>query len=250
MNTTVSAVSAAFPPGAPAWAVRMRRFTDWLVNDFAGGPRPWKFAWVINFQKAGTFLFLGGLMAWYHNTSTAAWIYLAMHGSYGLVWIIKDTAFPDPNWQKRITIGGGINAFLGVLGWYWVFGWLLISGVSRPRYPLPDPAWFCVCISLCILGCVIMIAADAQKYFTLRVKRGLITDGMHRYIRHPNYLGEIMIYASFALMVSHWLPWVVLAWVWLGLFAVNMTLKEASMSRYPEWAAYKARTWWLVPGIL
>ena len=28
--------------------------TSWL-NDFGGGPRPWKFSWVINFQKAGTF---------------------------------------------------------------------------------------------------------------------------------------------------------------------------------------------------
>ena len=38
-----------------------------------------------------------------------------------------------------------------------------------------------------------------------------------------------------------------LAWVWLGLFAVNMVLKEASMSRYPEWAAYKKRSWGLIP---
>ena len=59
-----------------------------------------------------------------------------------------------------------------------------------------------------------MIAADAQKYFTLRVKRGLITDGVHRYVRHPNYLGEMMIYGSFALMVWHWLP---LAGAGLGL---------------------------------
>lgn len=240
---------------APALAQRMRAVTDWLVNDFGGGPRPWKFAWVINFQKCGTFIFLGLLMLYYAGktpaaTSTAAWIYLAMHGSYGLVWFIKDMAFPDPNWQKRITIGGGINAFLSVLGWYWVFGWLLISGTSNPDYPLPDNAWFCLCISLCILGCVIMVAADAQKYFTLRVKRGLIADGMHRYVRHPNYLGEMMIYGSFALMVWHWLPVIVLAWVWLGLFAVNMHLKEASMSRYPEWAAYKQRSWWVLPFVL
>jgi steroid 5-alpha reductase family enzyme len=46
-----------------------------------------------------------------------------------------------------------------------------------------------------------MIAADAQKYFTLRLQPGLITHGMFRYIRHPNYLGEMMIYGSFALMV-------------------------------------------------
>ena len=42
----------------------------------------------------------------------------------------------------------------------------------------------------------------------------------------------------------------VLAWVWGCLFAVNMVLKEASMSRYPEWAAYKKRSWWLLPFVL
>lgn len=235
------------PSAPPAWAAAMRRLTDALVNDFGGGPRLWKLAWVVNFQKGGTFLFLGALMAWYGNTSTAAWVYLALHGSYGLIWLIKDACFPDPSWQRRVTLGGGLAAFGLVLGPYWAFGWLLISGRSRPDYPLPEPAWFCLCITLCLVGAVLMIAADAQKFYTLRLRRGLITDGAHRYIRHPNYLGEMMVYGSFALLVWHWFPALVLAWVWLGLFAVNMAMKEASMSRYPEWAAYKRRTWWLIP---
>ncbi len=234
----------------PTWAASLRRLTIWLVEDAFGGPRPWKFSWVINFQKVGTFPFLGLLMWYYNNTSTAAWIYLALHGSYGLAWLIKDLAFPDAGWQKRITFAGGINAFLGVLGWYWIFGWLLISGVSDPTYPLPDGAWFVLCITLCLVGTVIMMAADAQKYFTLRVEKGLITDGLHRHIRHPNYLGEMMIYLAFALMVWHWLPFVVLAWVWIGVFTVNMMHKEASMARHPEWVAYRARTWWVIPGVL
>jgi hypothetical protein len=29
-----------------------------------------------------------------------------------------------------------------------------------------------------------------------------------------------------------------------------MLVKEASMSRYPEWNAYRQRTWWLLPGVL
>jgi hypothetical protein len=41
----------------------------------------------------------------------------------------------------------------------------------------------------------------------------------------------------------------VLGYIWLGLFAVNMAMKEASMSRYPEMAAYRKRSWWLVPGL-
>jgi hypothetical protein len=57
----------------------------------------------------------------------------------------------------------------------------------------------------------------------------------------------MLICASFAMMVWHWLPFLVLAWVWSGLFAVNMIMKEASMSRYPERQAYRARTGWLLP---
>lgn len=235
---------------APAWATVMRKTTNHLSRDFLGGPRPWKMAWIINFQKIGTFPFLGLLIWYYQTTSTAAWVYLAMHGSYGLAWFIKDMAFPDRSWQVKITIAGGVNTFIGVLAWYWVFGWLLVSGTSQPDYPLPDYAWFCVCISLCLIGCVIMIAADAQKYFVLRIQRSLITDGMHRYIRHPNYLGEMLIYGSFGLMVWHWLPALVTACVWWGLFTVNMVMKEASLSRYPEWNDYRHRTWWLLPFVL
>src|SRR3546814_20216239 len=75
---------------APAWARTLRRFNDWWLTDIGGGPRVLKFAWVINTQKAGTFLFLGALMFFYASrtptaTSLAAWIYLAMNGSYGFV---------------------------------------------------------------------------------------------------------------------------------------------------------------------
>ena len=165
MTTAGSANQTQATP-APAWAVGMRKFTDYLSKDFLGGPRPWKFSWIINFQKGGSFFFFGFLIWYYQNTSTAAWVYLALHGGYGLVWLIKDLTFPDPNWQIKITLGAGINAFLAVLGLYWVFGWLLISRTSQPVYPLPEAVWFALCITLCLLGSVIMIAADAQKFYT------------------------------------------------------------------------------------
>lgn len=236
------------PP--PAWAQMLRQLTDYLAYDCGGGPRPWKFSWVVNFQKFGSFVFFGLLLWYYQNTSIAAWIYVALHGTYGLLWFLKDMAFPDANWQRRITLLGGINAFVFVLGPYWIFGWILISGFSQPAYPLPDYAWYGLCITLSMFGSALMIAADAQKYFTLRLRSGLITDGVHAYIRHPNYLGEMMVYAGFALLVWHWFAFAVLAWVWLGLFVPNMLFKEASMSRHPEWAAYQKRSWCLLPFIV
>lgn len=239
---------------APSWARQLRRFNNWMLFDIGGGPRPLRLATVINLQKAGSFPLLAFLIWFYADktpaaVSTAAWLYLGMHGSYGLCWLMKDLLFPDASWQRRATIASCLWGAIG-LGLYWLAGWLLISGNVVPDYPLPQDVWFCLCVSLCILGCVTMIAADVQKYVTLQLKPGLITTGAFKWVRHPNYLGEMMVYGSLAMMAWHWIPALVLAYFWLTMFATNIVMKEASMSRHPEWAAYRRRTWWLVPGIL
>lgn len=223
----------------------LARLNEYMSTEALGGPKLLKLAWVVNLQKGLTMPFVLGLMWYYGNWSAAAWVYLALHGTYGLVWLLKHVTMPDPSWERRVTLGGGLLAFVLVLGPYWSFPFLLVSRIvplQEPSVPLMAAA-----IVLHTLGVVIMMVADAQKYFTLKVKRGLITDGMFKHIRHPNYLGEMMLYGSFALLVGHWIPWAVLAWVWLVLFRTNMLMKEASMSRYPEWAAYEARTGMLFP---
>ncbi|MFC1706959.1 DUF1295 domain-containing protein [Planctomycetota bacterium] len=233
----------------PAIFSKLRRMNEYLSHDFLGGPRLLKLSWVINLQKGGTLAFVFLLMALYDNYSVAAWVYLALHGTYGLCWLLKHLAFRDPSWEVRVTFGGALNAWLLVLGPYWVAPFLLISSVLGPGYPDPSPALISLTIGLHTLGVVVMMASDCQKHFTLRQKRGLITDGMFRYVRHPNYLGEMMLYAAYALLVQHWIPWAILAWVWGNVFLTNMVMKEASLSRYPEWADYKARTGMLLPRV-
>jgi len=225
----------------------MAFLVQYLSQDAGGGPRPLKLAWVINFQKFGTFFFVAGLMVYYQHRSTAAWAYLALHGSYGFVWLIKHFANPDPRWEARVTFGGAIMSFLLVLGPYWVFPFLLISDVLGPAYQRADQALICFCIVLHTLGVAIMTSADVQKYYSLKYRKGLITEGMFRYIRHPNYLGEMMIYGAYAFLVQHWIPWLILAWVWGSVFLPNMLMKEHSMSRYEQWAAYKKRSGFLLP---
>jgi len=96
-------------------------------------------------------------------------------------------------------------------------------------------------------GLVLMLGADAQKYFTLRERNGLIRDGFYRYVRHPNYLGEMLVYSGFALLVNHWLPWLILGAIWAVLFLPRMLAIDASLARYPDWAAYRARAGFLLP---
>ncbi len=217
-------------------------FRDKLSEDFLGGPRFLKFAWVINLQKGGTLAFVLALMVAYGDFSPTAWTYAALHGSYGLLWLLKEAVFPDPGWQRKITVGGAVNAWLLVLGLYWLAPVLLIRNHHEAA-----PATLAGATVLYVLGVVLMMASDAQKFFTLKVRRGLITDGFFARVRHPNYLGEMMLYASFAVVAGHWIPWVVLAWVWGGVFVPNMLRKEASMARHPGWAAYRARTGFLLP---
>jgi len=230
----------------PLWT-HWARFTAFMTERFLGGPQVLKLAWVINFQKTGTFFYILLLMNYYQNFSVAAYVYLALHGMYGFCWILKHFSFPDRNWEKKVTIGGGLMAFVLVLGLYWVFPYLLISGILGPDQKMASLTVLTAAISVHTLGVVIMMTADCQKYFTLKYQKGLIRDGLFKYIRHPNYLGEIMLYASYAMIVQHWIPWAILAWVWIGVFLVNILQKEASMSRYKEWKEYKKQSGMLIP---
>jgi len=230
----------------PLWS-HWASFTAFMTERFLGGPQVLKLAWVINFQKTGTFFYILLLMNYYQNFSVAACVYLALHGMYGFCWILKHFAFPDRSWEKKVTIGGGLMAFVLVLGLYWVFPYLLISGILGPDQKMASLTVLTAAISLHTLGVVIMMTADCQKYFTLKYHQGLIREGLFKYIRHPNYLGEIMLYASYAMIIQHWIPWAILAWVWIGVFLVNILQKEASMSRYPEWADYKMQSGMLIP---
>ena len=198
--------------------------------------------WVINVQKGGTLPFVLALMVLTDTWTVTAWTYLAMHGSYGLIWLLKDAVMPDKRWQTQITFGGAFLTFALVLGPYWLAPILLVADDTQ------QPSWLlAVAIIAYALGVVTMMSSDAQKHYTLANRRGLITTGWFARVRHPNYLGEMVLYASFALVAGHWIPWLVLLWVWLALFLPNMLGKEASMSRYPQWAAYKARTGMLLP---
>ena len=98
---------------------------------------------------------------------------------------------------------------------------------------------------LYVHGIVFMMGADAQKYFTLRVKRGLLNDGFMKWSRNPNYVGEMMIYGSFALLVNMWEPWYILAYMWGLIFSSRMLQKDYSLSKKLGWKEYEASSWML-----
>ncbi len=196
---------------------------------------------VINLHKGLTAPVVLALMAAYQNGSMGAWIYLALHGTYGILWLFKDRLYPDRQWERQVDLPMAVGVFL-MLGLYWLAPFLLISTGVMPSAPLIAAA-----VALNILGVFLHYGSDAQKHFTLRYHQGLISEGFFARCRNTNYLGEILIYLSFALLAMHWIPYVVLAGYVSAVFLPNMRRKDESLSRYPEFAAYRERSGLVLP---
>jgi len=183
------------------------------------------------------------LMAGYDQwQNTTAWVYLSLHGMYGALWVVKSWIFPDKNWEKEVGWAWTLISIFGLLA-YWVAPWLLMSrGVQ-------DPPWYLsICVGMNVLGVFLHFVTDMQKYTCLKLQPDtLISDGMMKRVRNLNYFGELLIYLSLALMTMHWIPLVILG-LYIPLYWLpNMRRKDRSLSRYPEFEAYKKRSRLFIP---
>lgn len=197
----------------------------------------------IDSHKVVTGIVVLFLIAWYqqwHNPT--AWVYLALHGSYGIMWALKSRIFPDKLWERPSSLLYGL-AIWGGLSLYWVAAWLLTwRGVQAPGW------YLATCVSLYVFGVFFHFVSDMQKYTALQINPDqLITGGMFRYVRNINYLGELLIYLGFGLLAMHWLPIVILL-IWIiVIWLPNMRKKDRSLGRYLEFNNYKRRTNLFIP---
>jgi protein-S-isoprenylcysteine O-methyltransferase Ste14 len=200
-----------------------------------------KVSTAVNAHKALVIPVVAGMMARFDNWSTEAFVYLALHGTYSLLWLLKHALYPDRRFaEERPAWMVVLFAFVPLLG-YFVAPYLLIS-----RH-LALPPWLVgLAIALFVLGVFLHYVSDAQKHYTLRLRPGLITGGLFARTRNPNYLGEMLIYTAYALLARHWLPFVVLAG-WWTFFARNMLAKDRSLARHADFADYRARSGLLLP---
>ncbi|MDZ4747165.1 MAG: DUF1295 domain-containing protein [Saprospiraceae bacterium] len=202
-----------------------------------------KIKYPINIHKGFTACFVLGLMYMFDNFSIGAWVYLALHGSYGLLWIFKDRLYPDKRWEEQVSVPYGILVFFA-LGLYWISPFILIS-----QHRMPGEMLIAGAIALNMIGTVLHFGSDAQKYFTLKYKPGLITEGFFARCRNTNYLGELMIYVGFAMLSMSWMGYIGIVLFFSFVFIPGMIKKDKSLSRYPKFAAYKQRSglmWWKI----
>ena len=147
--------------------------------------------------------------AW-HNT--AACLYLATHGLYGLLWTLKSHVFPDKRWFTPAGPGVAIITWSLLTG-YWFSPWYapmslpllclpsFISPVpSRANWlrfmcsyriiardnVQPPPLYLACCVALFSSGVFFHFVSDMQKHVHLQLRPGkLLNDGLWARCRNP-----------------------------------------------------------------
>jgi len=203
----------------------------------------------IDFHKGITFIYILMLINFYSAfDNTTIWIYLGLHGTYGILWVLKSFILPDKTWDQKTNFAYGLVILSG-LSLYWISPWLIVSGYFNGGDMIVAPNWLIsIVIFMFGLGVFLHFSSDMQKHTILKTNPGtLISDGLFKRSRNINYFGELFIYLSFALLAMHWIPILILAVFMIIVWVPNMLRKDKSLSRYKEFEDYKNKSGMFFP---
>ena len=207
----------------------------------------------IDTHKGITPLFVFFLISYYSEwDNILAVVYLALHGSYGILWISKSLIFPDKQWNSKCKLWYGILIWIG-LSLYWIAPVIIITPYKFQNFIFlsnPSNLYLFLCISIYTLGVFLHFGSDMQKHSHLKLNPNkLIKDGFFLKIRNPNYLGELLIYVGFIALSCNWIPFGVLMIFVFFVWLPNMKKKDVSLSRYADFNDYKNKTYKFIPFI-
>jgi protein-S-isoprenylcysteine O-methyltransferase Ste14 len=128
---------------------------------------------------------------------------------------------------------------------------LIAVVVLFPRRELSFTAG--VVSTLLLLGgnaiAVYVLSQLGRSFSIMPEARGLVTSGLYRYVRHPLYFAEVV--ASIGTVMQFLSVWTVLILAVQIAFQLRRMRNEevVLMEIFPEYAAYKAQTARLIPGV-
>ncbi|MDJ0635251.1 MAG: DUF1295 domain-containing protein [Xenococcaceae cyanobacterium MO_188.B29] len=201
----------------------------------------------INVAKIVTIICLITLALIYGVNEERQVIYLCLHISYCIWWLLEQWLFSQRR-QQLFTDKVGILTFIIVLLFVGVF-------YSLPGYLAftnPNPISYltvAITLPLYIFGSLINTGADVQKMVAKSKESGLVKDGIWRSVRHVNYLGDLMRYTSFSIIAGSWWAFLLPGVITL-LYLQRINQKEEAMAaKYPDFAAYQQNSSRLLPWI-
>lgn len=106
-------------------------------------------------------------------------------------------------------------------------------------------------LGLALLGVVVAaggMVSLGTSFAVLPGVRTLRTTGLYRWVRHPIYLGESLLFAAGAAQLGGY-GWASIA-AMVPLLAWPIGVEERLLAQEPDWAVWSARVRWrLLPGV-
>ena len=150
-----------------------------------------------------------------------------------------------PSAQSR-GAGGLFADVAAVAGTVAVFG---LSQLPRTVENLLVVAAAEVLMTLGLILMVVGLASLGRSFGIMPRARGLVRTGLYRWVRHPIYLGEILLLAGIVMLAIGPLTLAVYG-VFVALQAYRLLMEERTLTDAdPEYAEYRARTSRLLPGV-
>ena len=201
----------------------------------------------INLAKVITILCLLALALIYGIHDQRQVIYLCLHISYCVWWLLEQWLFPQRR-QQIFADKIGVITFLIFLLFIGVFyalpGYFAFINLNPITYSTVAAA-----LPLYIFGSLINTSADVQKMTAKSMGAGLVKNGIWRFLRHVNYFGDLMRYTSFSVVSGS--LWAFLLPIVIFLLYLQLIIqKEQSMNvKYPDFSDYQQSSTRLIPWI-
>lgn len=131
---------------------------------------------------------------------------------------------------------------------------MVLLGVAAYPINLPEGA---VALAVMVLGVGIRVwaAMTLGKYYTttLMMSEGqkVVTAGPYAFVRHPGYLGEIMIWTGFAVVSSNLVLFFLLPAMFVAVYLYRISVEERMLVKElgDDYVRYRRRTRRLIPSV-
>jgi protein-S-isoprenylcysteine O-methyltransferase Ste14 len=112
-------------------------------------------------------------------------------------------------------------------------------------------------LALLVCGFIIRYTAiyTLKQHFTFNVAiakdHELIQAGLYQWIRHPGYLGSLLIIAALGLQFGNWLSFFIIVIPAIAVHIYRINIEETALANHfgLQYSQYKAKTWRLLPWV-
>ena len=184
-------------------------------------------------------------------------IIIAFAYLYGIVEIFM--SMRQKQQRKQDIVQSGDKSSIWMLSICIAIGYLLSFSIGATRIGriYHWNTFFAIGAFLTITGLIIRIKSilTLKQHFTYTVTKieyhELIETGFYKYIRHPGYLGQIIIFIGISTSVSNWLSVLFMMIPVLYGYIHRISIEERFMTEHmgTKYIDYQKKTKRLIPGI-